>query len=773
MITTANRRQRYVYKGSCLVAGVSLLVLGSLEASAQAQNGEARQSVVLEEITVTARRIEENLQDTPVSMTALTPEGLERRQIINTEDLDDVAPNLSFSSGARFAANNNASVIYIRGIGQTTPTANVDPGVGVYIDDVYFSQSVGLSTELRDVESVQVLRGPQGTLFGRNTIGGAVLINTRDPDPTGGFSGTFRIGAGTDNLRDGFVAANLPMSDTFAVRMSFASRVQDGYVLRPFDGKKLGDTDNWTWTGKALWLPTPDLEIKLTGDYVHASENGAPYQNVEVNETSAFPRGISINAGCPGMASIAEPVPMVDDPRCVNDLLIGERGTNNGTHKTRSFLEAWGIGLHLDYTVTDAITLRSITAYRETDWFGGRDPDGTQYPILHTDYDSRGYQFSQELQMLYTARRVTGVVGAYYFKERVTDIVTVTLAPPPFPNGILDSDNNIVKNHNWAVFTQWTYDVTDALSVTLGGRYTEDTKGSIPDQFSYLAPEVKYLPVQLYQDTFTSFTPSASLSYHFTDTVMAYVSYAQGFKGGGWNSNFNTVIPQEILDALHKFDQEEAETFEAGFKADLFDRKLRINGAIFTTDYTDLQFTFRYQVAPLLTNAGKASIDGFELEMTWLPNEYITVDGALGYLHDSIDEITAPDIPELSTGVTEDSDIPYTPSWSANLGVGYRSDPGPFGLSFQPRVDVVYRDKQFFDAQNTPQIAQTDGELLLNASIFIENEAGDWRLQISGRNLTDEVYSVGGNSSLATGSGYAEAVFVRGREFFVNLSHDF
>ena len=746
-------------------------VLVCLDASAAL----AQQNGALEEIMVTARKVRENLQDTPISITALTAEGLERQQITSTDSLDDVTPNLSFSNAAPFAANNAQSVVYIRGIGQVTPTANIDPGVGLYIDDVYISQSVGGTMDFRDIDSVQVLRGPQGTLFGRNTIGGAVVITTKDPDPSAGFGGTFKLGAGTDNLRDGFIALNMPVSDTFAIRSSFGTRTQDGYVLRPFDGKLLGDTNTWTWTGKALWRPSDDLEVMLDGDYTHAGENGVAYQNVAINTSATFPRVVSAHAGCPGLTAFntLPAVPNIDDPRCANNFLIGERGINNGTHKTQSTLDNWGVGLHVEYDVNDNLQLKSITAYRSIDWTGSRDPDGTPFPILHTDYVSRGWQFSQEVQGVYTREQLKGVVGLYYSREKVDDKPYITLAPPPAPTGVGDSDNNIVENHSWAVFSQWTYDVTDALSITLGGRYTEDTKGSIPDQFSYAAPDVKYLPVVLYEKTFNAFTGSASISYRWNENFMTYASFSQGFKGGGWNSNFNAAVPDDVLAALHSFNEEKANTYEIGFKADLANKTLRLNGSAFMTDYKDLQFTYRFGVAPLIANAGKASINGFELEMTWVPTSSINIDAGIGYLDDSIDEITTPDIPGLSTGVTTASSLPFTPEFSGHAGISYTSQPSVLGLVFIPRFDLVYKGSQFFDAQNTPEIAQLSGVTVFNLSLTVENPDGDWRFQAGVKNLSDEVYSIGGNSSLTTGSGYAEAVFTRGREFFLNLSHDF
>jgi iron complex outermembrane receptor protein len=748
----------------------------------QAGTGATQAGAVLEEITVTARRIEERLQDTPISISAYTAEMLEKRQIISTEDLDKITPNLQFNSAARFAASNQGSVVFIRGIGQTTATANVDPGVGLYVDDVYMSQSIGGVMDFRDIESVQILRGPQGTLFGRNTIGGAVLLTTREPGDK--FGGTFKLGTGSDALREVFVALDLPVNDTLGFRTSFGSRNRHGYVTRLHDGTRLGDDDNWTWTGKMVWEPTGDLKVKIAADWTEADENGAPYVFAALNTAATFPRVVSAAAGCPGVTFPATPaVPEINDPRCANNQWNAGPVANNGTGPVLSTLKNWGISLHVTYNVNDIIALKNIFSYRELDWHGTRDADNTPFPILHTDYISSGDQFSNEFQVIYNTDRLTGVAGFYFGEDETTDVPTITLAPPPFPNGVLDSDNNQVLNDNWAIFSQWTYDVMDNLSLTFGARYTEDTKGSIPDQFSYAAPSFnpatgtvdnpadRYLEKKLYEKTFSSTTFAGSVSYRWNENLMTYASYSEGFKGGGWNSNFNNPLSAAAQAQFQQFEDETAETIEVGFKADLLDNTLRFNGAFFTTDYTNLQFTFRLGAAPLLFNAGAASIDGFELELSWLPIDSVTIDAGLGYLDASIDEASTN--PALTAVVTTDDVPSYTPEVSANFGVGYRSQPSGMGLVFLPRVDVSYTDSFFTDESNDPLTAQLDSYWLVDVSVGVENSAGDWRLIGGVSNLTDELYVQGGNTSFTTGSGYAEIVYAREREWFLTLSHDF
>src|SRR5262245_35040221 len=229
---------------------IALLSGVSTQAAAQNQGADAGK---LEEITVTARRVEENLQDTPIAVSAFTGDALVDRQVFSTERLTELVPNLQFGTNAPLAGNNASSQVFIRGIGQTDPTSTVDPGVGLYIDDVYVGTAVGARMDLRDIASVQVLRGPQGTLFGRNTVGGAILLTTTDPgDELGGrLRGTF----GSDNLIDGFGALDVPLGESLKSRFSFGVRKQDGYVTRT-DGTDLGDTNTYTGTAKFVWNAT-------------------------------------------------------------------------------------------------------------------------------------------------------------------------------------------------------------------------------------------------------------------------------------------------------------------------------------------------------------------------------------------------------------------------------------------------------------------------------------------------------------------------------------
>jgi iron complex outermembrane recepter protein len=724
----------------------------------------------LEEIIVTARKVQENLQETPIAITAISGSALEDRQVFATDMLDQVVPNLQFANNAPLAGNNSSSQVFIRGIGQTDPTSTVDPGVGMYIDDVYIGNAVGGSMTLRDIANVQVLRGPQGTLFGRNTIGGAILLTTEDPGDE--FGGKVRVGTGTDSLMDGFIALDAPFSNTLKTRFSFGMRKQDGYVTRT-DGTDLGDADTFTAMTKWVWTPSDSVRVAFAGDYTKSDENGSPLVFAAITETATFARVASFDAGCPGMASNAVPVPMIQDDRCANDLQARGPFKNNGTLPLESTLENWGGSVNIAWDLSEQLQFKSITAYRDIAWTGARDADNTPLTILHTFYDVQGDQFSEELQLTYQTEPLTAVFGLYYFDQTSDDIATIELNPPP-PGIQRDSDNNKVDNNSWAAFTQWTFNVTDKLALTAGGRYTEDEKGAFPDQFDYATPTVKQVPAQWYRDTFSSFTPSASIAYRWTENAMTYVSYAEGFKGGGWNSHFNAVLTPEQQAQLHKFQQEEAQTIEVGAKFDI-GGTVRLNLAAFTSDYKDMQVTYRGPapagVAPFLTNAGKASIDGAEAELTWAPTQDWRIEGSVGYLDATIDSLDNIPLAVLPPGLLPGNRLPFAPEWQAHVGLAYTAHAGR--LEIEPRVDASYQDTTFFDAANTREIAQLDSVTTVNAQIRIGSDGGPWRVVAGVNNVTDEEYPIAGNSSLTTGSGYAEIAYARPREWFANFQYEF
>jgi iron complex outermembrane receptor protein len=756
---------------------------------------------------VTARKREESLQNTPVAISAFSAAALERQEIVGTDDLDRVTPNLQFTSYAPLSGNNSAAQIFIRGIGQTDPSSGVDPGVGLYIDEVYMGRSVGGVMDFRDVSGVQVLRGPQGTLFGRNTIGGAVLLTTNLPGSD--FGGTVRAGVGDDNLREAFAALDVPLGDKLGARVSIGTRKSDGYVTRIVDGIDLGDENTMTAQASVLWHVTDNFTLTLRGDYTNEDENGSPFVFAAVNEKQVFPAAISQGSGCPGAIWGPPPAtnvpPNLVDSRCANDATWNKGPfTNGGTAPVSSTLTNWGTSLTANWKLNDALTLKSITAYRGLEWTGLRDADNTALLILHTNYQSDGDQFSQELQALFDTKRLHGVVGAFYFEESILDYLQVPFAAPPpevaagGPNAASrDNQTADINNDNIALFTQWTFDATDALSLTAGVRYTEEHKGiqllafttkpitatsivptqmrpytinaaGVPTGSNAIIPGTNSYGLHInpipYENTYDSVTGSASVQYRFNQNVMTYVSWSQGFKSGGFNQRYNDVTLNYLPIA---FNEEKAETYEVGIKSE-FGGVFRVNAAVFQTKYTDMQLTYRIGIVPLLFNAGEATIQGGEIEFTYAPGDLI-IEGSLGYLDDSFDSITA--VPGATATVGPANSLPFTPELSGNVGVGY--DFKVSDLKLTPRLDLSYTDSQFFDAANSVEIAQNDAVTLLGASVSLGSEDGKWRVKAGVNNLTDELYPVAGNSSMTTSAGYAEIIYARPRNYYLTGTLNF
>jgi iron complex outermembrane receptor protein len=267
---------------------------------------------LLEEVMVTARRREESLQDVPVAVSAFSAETLDRRQILQTTDLDRVTPSLQFKTYGQLSGNNNAAVVFIRGVGQLDPTPAVDPGVGIYMDDVYMGRAVGGAMPLFDIADIQVLRGPQGTLFGRNTIGGAVLINTVVPGDE--FAAHVRATAGDDSLWELFGAVTMPLTDSAALRLAVGVRQRDGYVTRVYDGQDLGNQDVQTTRATLRWDISDDVELLLRADYSQQDENGSPFVFKGINTSAPVPAISSVGAGCPGATIPFAPL-VPGDPR--------------------------------------------------------------------------------------------------------------------------------------------------------------------------------------------------------------------------------------------------------------------------------------------------------------------------------------------------------------------------------------------------------------------------------------------------------------------------
>jgi iron complex outermembrane receptor protein len=766
---------------------------------ALAQTTQATDEIGSGDIVVTARRREESLQDTPVAITAFTAELLQERQILQTQDLERVTPSLQFKPAGQLSGNSAAAVVFIRGVGQVDPTAAVDPGVGIYLDEVYLGRAVGGAIDFGDIASVEVLRGPQGTLFGRNTIGGAILVRTQQPK-MGEFSGRARLRTGNDDLYEGFAALNIPLGETVAARIAGGFRKRDGYVIRAFDGIDLGNEDGYSLSGGIKWEPSSNFDLFIRGDYSKRDENGAPFTFAGINEQAPVAAIASVGAGCPGATIPFAPltpgnprfgapnVPQINDPRCANDFQQRGNYVNGGTAPVMSMSEVWGVAGTANITLTDQAGVKIITGYRETNSRGVRDADNTPLLLITTDVGSQSQQFSQEVQLQLDFGSVNAILGGYYFDEKTDEQTTIPLSFPPSPPtiasilaggpGSRDVQISRLDTGSVAAFGQVNWKPIDRLEVSGGLRYTSDEKryrGTVFNLFPSTLPTPDPLPTRAttqggplfifdrpFKRTFSSLTGSASVQYRWSDAINTYASYARSFKSGGFNTRYNAATVDNLP---VPFADESVTSYEVGVKTNI--GRLRLNLAAFQAEYQDIQLIFRQGVVPLLFNAGEARIRGLEAEANYRAPWGLTIDAGASMLDDKIKSITP--IPGATATVTPGDDLPFTPKLQANIGIGYRIGLGG-DTTLTPRFDGSYTSKTTFITGSIPEIEE-NGYFVGNASVTLRMKNG---IELVGgvNNLFDEDYLIQGNASLAT-LGYAERIFARPRNWFVQVGTSF
>jgi iron complex outermembrane receptor protein len=736
----------------------------------------------LEEVVVTARKREEGLQETPVAVSVFGSEELKSRQILSTDRLGDVAPNLTFVSASPGSGSSSTAQIFIRGIGQVDFTGVTDPGVGLYVDGVYYARSVGGTMPLLDIERVEILRGPQGTLFGRNTMGGAIVLHTKRPEKE--FGGSIEVETGTDDKLFVTGILNVPVTETLQTRAVVSRRYRDGYVTRIHDGIDLGDDDKWGVRLSALWTPADNFEAHFTADYSRERENGAPGVSMGINDLQLIAGLVNItDPDCPHPPGPPVGRSTNGDPRCANDTAFIGKYRSGGTAPTRSDLDVWGGAATLTWEVNDWLTVKSITSYRYVYLEALRDGDDTHWDIWSTFEKFENDQFSQELQFTGQAfeNRLKWLVGFYYFEEE-----TENRGPVFPPTGPLLSGGK-PDNDSKAVFAQATWDVTDKLALTAGIRWTEDTKRFTPVQYFWAPADpavaaflglppgtvitaagvfpvgVPLLPEVESEVTFSDWTPMINIAYRWTPELMTYFNWAEGFKSGGFDQRFAVPEPEPT-----RYRPETATSFEAGLKTDLFDNRLRLNVAVFHTDYQDIHLTVRETLNAKTFNGGEADLTGFEIESTLVPTPNLLFTGSVGYVDAEFTEL---DPLVLAFGVLPDHKLVNTPEWTASIGAAYTIALPEWG-TLTPRLSWSYRSETFKDAINSPQMFQ-DGYHLLNLSLTFESLDGRWEVTAGGTNITDSNYLFSGNCAYLSAAAYCQGYHGRGAEWFLSGKYNF
>jgi iron complex outermembrane recepter protein len=702
------------YLSLAIAAGI---VAAAAPAGAQTAAGEEGRvaSTTLESVTITARKREETLQDVPVAVTAFTPEAIDKLNIRDIGDLNAFVPNLTV-----YAARGSSSTVtaYIRGIGQSDPLWGVDPGVGIYLDDVYIARPQGALLDVFDVARIEVLRGPQGTLYGKNTIGGAIKYVSRDlPTGTEGYAAV-TVG-NHDQLDVKAAVGGASGNGVLRARAAVASLNRDGFGENVRTGQPVSDKEILAARLSLGLYPSDVFDVRLTADWMddRSGARGA--------------RMLAPNRFAPGVAPL--------DSRY--DVRNGMPNINDTEMKGTSLTAAW-------YPGADWI-FKSVTAWRESDTETNIDFDTLPNPIADVKAFYSDEQFSQEFQAAYDAGgRWRGVAGLYWFDGEAGGQVLNNFF------GLLFGDTQgTVDTESVAIYVDGTFDINERFSISGGLRWTDEKKTAdvLNRGYSDGTYTVPTAVVADFRDSvsFTNLSPKLSLDYRLSDDVLLYGLFARGFKSGGFNIRANAVaVPR----SARPFDDEKVDSFEIGAKLSLLDDRAFLNLAYFHNKYEDIQLSVftsfigadgTPQFFGDFTNAGKGTVDGVELEYQFKPSARWLIGGHLSWLDARYDEFIS-----AGVNVAENQKFTNAPEWSGALNIEHLL-PLAGGGELSARIGYYYQSEVVPTTDLSPEITQA-GYGLVSAGL-VWRTGGPWTLSLQGTNLTDKEYRTTGYNIPALG----------------------
>jgi len=705
-----------------------IIIIGSMlwsqqstaQTQSQVEESATEPGMVLEEITVVARKIEESLQRVPIAVTVLNGEELTEAKIFHLNDIAGHIPSLTINSHSA-----TESEIFIRGVGSVRLIgATGDASVGTFLDEVYLSRRGAATPPLFDLERIEALRGPQGTVFGKNVVGGAISLITAKPtfEP----EGSFYVGlANYSGVQSGGYYSG-PLSEDVAARFSIYQNKHDGYVQNIVYGEEMEDLDSKAGRISLTWNINENMKYDLTIDSSTETSNGQSRHGID-------------DPTIPGLMTV--PFLRSQDPR-----------TNESPYDQYANKDTFGITSRLEWDLGSS-TLTYLAAFREGDadvrWaqLGSTSPPALTDSVLTIPEKSEAVTHELRLTSLQD-KGFRWLAGLYYLDDD-TDISIRNTAHSGIPGGpltladALSGDwrvHQLGGSKNFAIFADVSYDINDDLTFNLGGRYTKDKKKlsndavvlSVGRPGDFLAVAPIYAPYSInVSDSWTEFTPKASIEWGFDDDAMAYFSAAKGFKGGGWQGVAANAAFAEVV-----YEPETAWTYEVGLKTELLNRRVRLNIASFYTDFENLQVELLDDVnlVLILENASDAKIRGHEIELEGKLSSYLRVYATASFLDTEYDNYVS----AFSAVDLSGNDLQRTPEKQYNLGFNFRR-PIANGLEILANAHYSHQGKIFYAPQNTNY---EDSYSVLDMRIGMGSADGKWSLVAYGRNIGDELYRV-------------------------------
>lgn len=691
----------------------------ALAAAVAAQIAPWVSAAELEEVTVTAQKRSERLSEVPISITSFGADNIEQTGVRQLSEVAEFVPNLTISSGTDFTSS-----VSIRGVGANSRNIGFDTRVGVYLDGVYLGQSPALNQELLDLERIEILRGPQGTLFGKNTVAGAINLISKQPGDT--LEGSVGVEYGNYNSRQVSASLNLPLTENLFSKLALSSQRRDGLVKNLETGNHINELHGDAYRAQLLYDAGGSFTANLSLD------------GMESDRLSYTGEPVTDSFGT---------VPQSEAP---------EKGQVSMTLDPREKRSIRGAALTLDQELGNGYALKSISASRDTEIFYANDTDYAAWDLVRLAYEDSYRQLSQEFQLISPdADAFKYVAGLYLYRqdgESMRQMTSSALGAQLFgtnPELPVLSDGS-VETESYAAFVNGSYALGERWKLGFGFRYSRENKqvdwhidGRGSGAFRTATASVQD------KRSDSDFSPSVSLNYAFTPDIHGYAKYSAGYKSGGFNLDF---VSDNDLEAGIEFDKETVDAYEIGLKGTALERRLGFSLAAFRADYSDYQVNQFVDLGEGRTsisirNAAEVQTQGLEAEFTYRATDNLTLNAALGLLNAEFASY-----PGGGAGGADASGnkLPNVPDYSVNLGVQYYHPLPALGAELLARLDYAYRDQAYNTVDNeksrtlltgdSVQYGWVDGYGLLNARLALHSDNDSWSAALWARNLTNEEY---------------------------------